>query len=59
MIINEVFTNYFLWYLKKKNKSLFFGRYGAAPQEEEEGKILSVGTENAYYILCFQFCKKH
>ena len=37
MIINEVFTNYFLWYLKKKNKSLFFGRYGTAPQEEEEG----------------------
>ena len=59
MIINEVFTNYFLWYLKKKNKSLFFGQYGVVLVKEGEGKILSVEAENAYYILCFQFCKKH
>ena len=43
MIINELFTNYFLWYLKKKNKSLFFGRYGTALQEEG-GELLGSQT---------------
>ena len=39
MIINELFTNYFLWYLKKKNKSLFFQQYGAALVKEGEGLV--------------------